>query len=132
VISHIAAFVIRVLLSANSQGYPAPVSLIVRSTEPSAVLTVNIVSDRAGFGLAVFNGAPGWVKSSGTTGSGSTPTIVTMDTKPGWVRMYVADHEPAIRVAAFNDTTLKDLVAEGRMILAVRDSLGHIKLTKLK
>jgi len=107
-----------------------PIALVVRSTVPGVVLNVNVSARGTGFALAVFNGAPGSVTFDGkrNSGTGSTPTVVTVDAKPGWVRMSVSANEPPIRVSVLNDTTRRELVATGRSIDAVRDSVGNLTL----
>jgi hypothetical protein len=105
----------------------APISLEVRSTG-TGVYNVSVTNSGTRFGLAVYNGAPGSVTFDGKRGIGTTPTIVTVDTKPGWVRIAVSANEPPIRVSVMNDTTRKDLIAVGRSIDAVRDTLGNLTL----
>src|SRR5258707_742915 len=119
-------------LARRAQAQAAPISLVVRSTSPGVVLNVSVTSSGTGFGLAVYNGAPGSVRFDGKRGIGTTPTVVAVDAKPGWVRMSVAANEPPIRVTVLNDSTRKDLVAVGRSIEAVRDTLGSLTLVQSK
>lgn len=126
--------VIAVIAAGFGMAQAAPISLEVRSTVPDMVLRVQVSAhDGAGFGLAVWNGAPGSVAQNGNQGSGTTPLIVSIPNNLGRIRLAVSANEPPIRVTVYGDTAKPPKVlATGRTLDVVRDSLGKVTVKKIE